>query len=826
MKINTNIIKENNSYSNLKKTYSVNANQTAFLLGGIGTGNISIGSRGNLKDIEIFNRPNKGQDPPFTFFSIWAAQEGKTPIIKKLEAKIPPPYPGGSGLLPHQVAGIPHLDSSTMIAEYPFVWIDFKDKDLQLKVSLEAFTPFIPLSADDSGIPGIILRYKVVNITKKKVKVSIAGSMANMLGNDKYHKHEFFTGSDSKLENKLIKEKRLKGIYYTASDISKDSLQFGNMTLATTENNITSKPNWLQSGGVDGIEDFWEDFYDDGNLEDISGTNALKSDITLSSPKVGSIASACTLHPGQEKTIQFIISWYFPNRLRGWEQCDCSGSSNNSQGIIKNYYATKYIDSWDVAKYLVNNLDILENDSRNFHRALFSSTLPTCVLDAISANITVLRSPTCFRIENGTFLGWEGCCDSEGCCPGSCTHVWNYAQTVAFLFPELEQSMRKIEFGLETDINGYMHFRTIKAFGIDEWNNDLWEEMPPAADGQLGSIIRLYREWKISGNSKLIENLWPKVKLALDYAIKNWDTDNDYVLDSKKHNTYDIEFYGPEPLSNSLFYAALKAASLIAEHLEDLKVKEKYQKALEIGSRNMDKMLWNGEFYIQKIDDINKYKYQFGKGCLSDQLFGQTLAHLYGLGDILPKEHVKKAIKSVYDNNFKTNLSDHHNLQRTYALGDEAGLLLCTWPKGGRPRLPFIYSDEVWTGIEYQVATHLIYEGYIDEALSMIKAVRDRYDGHKRNPFDEVECGHHYVRSMASWGLLIALSGFKYNMVEGEISFDPRVNADSFSCFFSTGKGWGIYKQRKDKSGSLICNIEVLYGSLEGIKIKNNEDLK
>lgn len=818
MKSKTNIIKNINLYNSLKKTYNEKASQTAFLLGGIGTGNISIGTRGNLKDIEIFNSPNKGQDPPFTFFSIYVAEEGKNPIVKKLEAKIPPPYPGGSGLLPHQVAGIPHLDGSTMIAEYPFVWINFKDKDLPLKISLEAFNPFIPLNANDSSIPGIIFRYKVINTSDRKVRVSISGSMANMLGPSMYHKYGFFTGSDCKLENKLIKENKLKGIYYTSDDIFKDSLYFGNMTLATTENIITSKPNWLQTGWFDGIEDFWEDFSDDGKLKNVSKANASKSDITLKSPKVGSIASIITLHPGQEKTFQFILSWYFPNRLRGWEQCNCSGS-NNIQDAIKNYYATLYNNSWDVAKYLACNISRLEKDSRNFHKALFSSTLPACVLDAISSNITVLRSPTCFRIEDGTFLGWEGCCNSEGCCPGSCTHVWNYAQTVAFLFPELEQSMRKVEFDLETDIDGNMHFRTIKAFGIDKWNNDFWGNMPPAVDGQLGSIVRLYREWKISGNSKLIENLWSKVKLALNYAVKNWDTDRDYVLDSKKHNTYDIEFYGPEPLSNSLFYAALKAASLMAEYIGDRKAKEEYLKAFEIGSKNMDEMLWNGEFYIQKIDDINKYKYQFGRGCLSDQLFGQTLAHICNLGYILPRDHVKKAIKQVYDKNFKKDLSNHYNLQRAYALNDEAGLLLCSWPEGGRPKLPFVYSNEVWSGVEYQVATNLIYEGYIKEALSMVKAVRDRYDGYKRNPFDEVECGHHYTRSMASWSLLVALSGFSYDMVKGEISFDPKINSDNFSCFFSTGKGWGVYRQKRNKFGKLDWDIEVLYGSLEGIRI-------
>ncbi len=234
----------------------------------------------------------------------------------------------------------------------------------------------------------------------------------------------------------------------------------------------------------------------------------------------------------------------------------------------------------------------------------------------------------------------------------------------------------------------------------------------------------------------------------------------------------------------------------------------------------MDELLWGGEYYIQMIDDVNKYRYQYGKGCLSDQILGQLLAHVAGLGYILPEEHVRRAVKSIFDYNFRTSFRDHHNVQRTYVLNDEKGLLLCSWPKGGRPKLPFVYADEVWTGIEYHVAAHLIYEGFVDEGLTIVRAVRERHDGYRRNPWNEVECGHHYARSMASWALLTALSGFKYDMVEGTMSFKPAINSDDFKTFWSTGKGWGIYTQKKDpETGEIVWDIEVLYGSLEGVSV-------
>jgi uncharacterized protein (DUF608 family) len=397
--------------------------------------------------------------------------------------------------------------------------------------------------------------------------------------------------------------------------------------------------------------------------------------------------------------------------------------------------------------------------------------------------------------------------------------VWNYEQTLAFLYPSLERDMRVTEFNIETEQNGKMEFRTKKPFGYS--NN-----YHPAADGQLGCVIRLYRDWKLCGSNEFLASVWENAKRALDFAFSYWDSDGDFVLDSQQHNTYDIEFYGPNSLVNSMFYGALKAGSEMAKAMGDTGSEEKYRKALMLGSEKMDKMLWDGEYYIQVIDDVNKYKYQYGKGCLSDQLLGQMTAHLAGLGYILPEDHVKKAVHSIYKYNFLEDFCEHNNVQRTYVLNDEKGLVLCSWPKGGRPKLPFVYSDEVWTGIEYQVAAHLIYEGFIDEGLSIVKAVRERHDGFKRNPWNEVECGHHYARAMSSWAVLIALSGFKYDLGAGVIEFNPVINNEDFSCFFSCGNAWGVFEQKMNAhSGKLEYNVNAIYGSLNGITVKANGEV-
>lgn len=842
-----------------QRSFRGDASEAAFLLGGIGTGNVSLGARGELRDWEIFNRPGKGNQLPYTFFALWTQEEGKKPMAKVLESRLHPPFSKSHGFSSSELAGLPRLKESVMKGEYPFVWIDFFDDELPVKVTLEAYTPLIPLNPEDSGIPCAIFRYKVKNISQHPVNASITGSIANAVGFDGYNqwkamKDDYMAGN----VNELRKSSEMTGLYMYSSQIKKTSRRYGNMALMTWNRNTSVKPNWLEGGWWDGIQDFWDDLCQDGLLEYDSTYGAEGNLIHNNRLKIGSLGVMEQLLPGEEKEYSFILTWYFPNRVNNWnedccsdeeddcccneeetccsdgdEECCSSGeetccsdgeegccSDQNVNRVVRNHYGLLFKDAWDVGEYVLNHMERLEKGTRDFHKALFSSTLPSYVLDAIASNINVIRSTTCFWLENGTFLGWEGCHDNSGCCEGSCTHVWNYAQTMAFLFPTLERSMRQVEFNMETDESGSMAFRTRTVFQQPRW------DFHPAADGQMGTIIRLYREWKLSGDHQFLQQVWEGAKNALDFAFTYWDSDGDYVLDSQQHNTYDIEFYGPNSLVNSMFFAALKAGEEMAGAMGDDERSQKYALALEKGSKRMDELLWGGEYYIQKIEDVNAYKYQYGEGCLSDQLLGQFMSHVAGLGYILPRDHVRKAIHSIFKYNFRREFHGHHNVQRTYALNDEKGLLLCSWPKGGRPRLPFVYSDEVWTGIEYQVAAHLIYEGYIDEGLTLVKAVRERHDGYRRNPWNEVECGHHYARSMASWGVLTALSGYRCDMVNKVIQFAPKINQDDFRTFWSCGTAWGIYTQKLDEeTGKLDWKVEVLYGDIDGIRIKTGNEI-
>jgi len=795
--------------------YDDTATEAKFLLGGIGTGNVSVGSRGQFCDWEIFNESNIGNNLSYTFFALRTQQEGNRPKVRILESKIKPPFERSHGLGPYDNAGIPRFESAQLSGEISQCNVELRDSSIPVDADLMAFSPFIPLDAEESGIPGAVIRYKVTNTSSAPVKISLAGTISNPVG---FLGHEIYNAqcTDGQPKNEYKKQGHLQGLYMTNPNLPKEHLANGNMALVTsTDENVTIKTRWVKSSWLNGTHDFWYDFENNGVLEEASPeyNNVIHPEYGASKLCTGSICADFLLNTGESKEIEFILTWYFPNRLAQWT--GFMFDVPKTDRIVKNYYTTKFGDAWEVCDYLYTHMEHLEGYTRRFHETFYETSLPAIMLDAIAANITVLRSTTCYRIENGTFLGWEGTFDCCGCCEGNCSHVWNYQQTMAFLFPELEHNMRRVQFMGETLEDGEMAYRANTMFGYPPF-----AKISPAADGQMGTIIQLYRDWKLSGDDVLLREVWENAVKALEYGFVRWDQDGDFIFEAEQHNTYDIEFYGQTSMTNSIFYAALKAAEEMATYLGEEERAARYRKAREEGAKRMDEELWNGEYYIQKMVEDGKYQYQYNDGCLSDQVFGQQLAHIVGLGYILPKEHVRKAIDSVFHNNFRQDMSEHVNVQRVYALNNEAGLILCTWPHGDKPRFPFVYSDEVWSGIEYQVATHLIYEGLFDKALTIVEAVRDRYDGIKRNPWNEIECGNHYVRAMASWGLLLAASGYKFDLTKGEIGFEPKVSEDDFTCFFSTARCWGRYHQEKDLvSGELKCAVEILYGDGEGIRL-------
>ena len=785
-----------------QRIYTERHTQAAMLMGGIGTGCFAVGSRGQLQDFELFNRPSKGLNFPFTFFAVYAETAGRRDV-RVLEAELQPPYAAPQGLLPGTVAGLPRFSHSRMEGRFPFASVELLDESFPCSVRLEAFNPFIPLNAEDSGIPAALLRYRVQNTGEEPCAVSVCGSLYNASGYDGVEMWGNFKNRGRPF-NVMRAGDGFCGVFFANDATPPQDALYGTLGLTGRAGEVSAKPEWSMGQRVDGIHDFWDDFSSDGRLsaEPARMGTAGQLDAWVKI-RIGSLALSRTLEPGEEGVFEFCLSWCFPNRVKAWPAVQGIGSPEPG-GMTRNYYALKHPDAWAAAAYFWANLERLERESRLFSDAVFSSTLPPYVLDAATANLTVLKSTTCFRIENGHFFGFEGSLEDVGSCPGNCTHVWYYAQAMAYLFPELERNMRETDFLRETDEDGVMQFRALR-----ELNGVSWDFIP-AVDGQMGTIARLYREWKISGDDDFLRRLWPKAVAALECGIRLWDTDGDFVLDGCMHVDYDVEFYGVNPLGNLCYLAALRSAEEMARYLGDTGHAQRYHDIFSKASARADRLMWNGEYYEQVLEDVDACKYQHGKGVLSDQLMGQYYADLLGLGYLMQPDHIRTAAKNIFRYNFRENFYRHANMQRVYALYDDKGLLMTTWPHGGRPKFPFFYSEEVWSRTEYPLAAVLLYEGFLREGLTLVKAVRDRYDGVKRNPWNEFECGNHYAGIMASWALIPALSGFQVTLSKGEMQFDPKLNRENFRCFFSCGDGWGVYT-RTEKDGKAEETVEYLY---------------
>lgn len=509
-------------------------------------------------------------------------------------------------------------------------------------------------------------------------------------------------------------------------------------------------------------------------------------------------------------------------------QCADGSCGTKAPKYYAPWYATKFKSIQQVAQAWKDRYNELRKRSEIFRDAFYDSTLPPEVIEAVAANLAILKSPTVLRQHDGRLWCWEGCCDSKGCCAGSCTHVWNYAQAICHLFPSMERSLRQTEFNESQTPEGHQTFRS---------NLPITEATPnyhAAADGQLGGIMKFYRDWTISGNDEWLKREWPNVKSSLNYMIRKLDPRHTGLLEEEHHNTYDINYFGPDGHCGSFYLGALAAAVEMGKAVDDDVTL--YEELLEKGKKRMVKELFNGEYFIQIIQkegldhnykrlDPNRQskayremakkisdqgpKYQYGNGCLSDGVLGLWMAKACGLDqEIIDDKLVRKHLKAVHKYNLKKDLSRHVNPQRpTFAMGNDGGLLLCTWPHGDALILPFVYSNEVWTGIEYQAAAHMMLLGCVEEGLDVVRACRKRYDGSRRNPFDEYECGHFYARALSSYSLLQGLTGVRYDARTKTLYVDSKVG--DFRSFLATATGFGVVELKDGK-----VTIEVRRGSI------------
>lgn len=500
----------------------------------------------------------------------------------------------------------------------------------------------------------------------------------------------------------------------------------------------------------------------------------------------GAVGCQFTIPPGETVQLTFAVLWHFPNRPEHG-----------------NYYAVAFPEIRDLMGYLEDNLPQLQQQTKLWHDTWYGATLPHWLLDRLFSTVSNLATGTCQWWANGRFWAWEG----VGCCHGTCAHVWNYEHALARLFPQLERTVREMQ-----DFNPQAGFD--EQTGAVKFRGEGWKMW--AGDSQGGTILKAYREHQCSVDDAFLRRNWPRIKKALEFLFVQ-DGDLNGLIEGEQHNTYDINFYGPNTMVGSLYLAACRAGEEMARKLGDQEFAARCRKIYEAGREATMKELFNGEYFVQKVDLKEHPKHQYGDGCLSDQLFGQGWAHQVNLGYIYPIDAVKSALKAIWTYNWAPDVGPQnqvHPPQRWFARPGQAGLFTCTWPKSKHlgPE-SVLYRDEVWTGIEYQVAGHMVWEGMLLEALAICRGIHERYHPRSHNPWNEVECGDHYARALASYGVFLALCGFEYDGPTGRIGFAPRLSPEDFIAPFTAAEGWGRFTQKREGSGQQNT-LEVLWGRL------------
>jgi len=544
-------------------------------------------------------------------------------------------------------------------------------------------------------------------------------------------------------------------------------------------------------------------------LTPTQGTSTSASD-GPADPPVGSIRVPLSLSPGASVEVAFAAILHFPFLDKG-----ALGFITGIDALHRQY-AARFKDAADVARFLTDHHETLTATTLRWRDTWYDSTLPYWLLDRTFANVSTAATSTCYLFDNGRFYGWEG----THCCPGTCTHVWQYAQGLARVFPSLERSLRSdIDFGSEFNAKtGLIHYRGEAARSL-------------AIDGQCGTIVRAYREHTMSPSGRFLDAIYPRVKLAMQLVIAR-DPDANGILDGEQYNTLDTSWYGKIAWTTSLYLAALRATAAMATEQDDREFAARCTSLADAGLSNMSAQLFNGEYFVHKPDPTRPDANSTGEGCHIDQVLGQSFAWQVGLPRVTPQAHTVAALRSMYRYSFAPDIGPYRTVAektikggRWYAMPGEGGLLMCTWPRGGSEAATGKsgdawaagYFNECMSGFEHQAASHMIAEGLVTEGLAVTRMIHDRYHPARRNPYNEVECSNHYARAMASYGTFINACGFTHHGPKGHLGFAPRVFQNpvdrSFKAPFISCESWGTYEQSPADHASTY-KITIKHGQL------------
>ena len=790
-----------------------------FPLGGIGSGGLSVSGSGRLVDWSIRNRPALQGYNGYSHFAIKAERNGQLLDARVLNGPYDADPSGAPGLRPmfdgfghganrQSLVGVPHFRAVAFYGQFPSADLVFRDERFPGGVRMTALSPFIPHNDRDTSMPVAMFAFELVNDTAEAIDYTLAGTLGNYGSNSGIHSFSRDAG--------------VAALSLRSSDPNLPEADRGDLTIATDAEDVQHQDYHFRGQWFDDLAVFWKDFARPGPLPERRYDTPRASRHMSLQPEHGTLAAKVTVPAGGRKTVRFVISWSFPHGDIYWayRAKPDAAPPDTKTPLWKNFYATQWADSMASAHDAFARWDQLTGRTLAFRNALFGSTLPAEIKDAASSTLAILRTATVIRLESGDLWGWEGQHTKDGSCEGSCTHAWNYQQALSHLFPALERSLRETEWTYNQLPTGGLTFRQKLPLGAG------FDIIGPCADGHFGAVIKTFREWTLSGDTAWLTRYWPNIKRAIEYAWSpenpdRWDPEQTGILSGRQHHTLDMELFGPNSWLASMYVAALLAGAKMAAAIGDAEFAEKCARLGRAGAGFIDDKLFNGRHFYQAIDlndraEIEKFdtgrnagvltdsfmaaywsdehqeiKYQFGEACITDQILGQWHAEVAGLGSILDKDKVKTALAAVFAENFRPTLENHFNPGRNYAFENEGGLLVATYPKGAyQPMVAAPYAEEVWTGIEYASASHMIMHGLVAEGLAVVRAARDRHDGSRRNPWNDIECGSYYARAMSAWQLVNAWSGLHADGLTQTLSFAPRASGE-FRLLWSAGAGWG-----------------------------------
>ncbi|MBQ8311375.1 MAG: hypothetical protein IJX80_10235 [Clostridia bacterium] len=763
----------------------------SFPLGGIGTGSVGLAGNGSFQDWEIFNRPNKRSYNNLTHFALRVAQERKY-VSKVLQGDCIANLDGYSW--GETMAGFPHFRNVCFEGRFPMAQLCLSEEGFPIVARLHAFNPFIPHNEDDSSLPAALFEWELENVSNRDADCALAFSLQNP--------------SDSGI-NTAFGQNGCRGIYLRDTASGEDDTAYFDLCMLCDGAETVAEEYWYRGGWQDAQSVYWRNFTEMERMPKRTYSTPGKKDHAT-------LVAYVRIPAGERRRVRFVMAWNAPNAYNYWGK----DLQEEERGPWKNYYATLFADSRETAEYAMKHFTPFYEKTKAFADALQESSLPQSVIDAISSNLSVLKSPTVLRLTDGSLWGWEGVFDHTGACEGSCQHVWNYAYALPFLFPRLERSLRDVTLNYALGEDGKSSFRIMLPIGRKPW------DFRACVDGQMGEVIKCYREWKISGDTEWLRANAGKIFSMLEYAWSpenpdRWDADMDGVMEGRQHHTLDMELFGPSSWLQSFYLLALDCGARMAEALGEEERVEKYRAMYEHGKKWTNENLFNGEYFCQKLDlkdksildrfdaendksvignngaenywntESGQIKYQIADGCIIDQMLGEWHGAILGMEPIFDGEKKKTALESLYRYNYVPSMREVANMWRIFAVDDEAGTIICSYPdRFEKPIIPIPYCEEVMTGFEYAAAGLMLANGYVDECETMVKAIRDRYDGEKRNPWDEIECGHNYARTMASYALMPLWSGFSFDMTEKYIGFAPVVHGDG-QYVWSVGNTWG-----------------------------------